>query len=64
MTLNRFEGSWQYLKAMVYVTGVMNVVSSGLFLYAGVLLMGYQKKGVWFGFGAVGVAVSCLALTY
>lgn len=51
------EGFGGTAKTMVYVTGAMNVASSGLFLYAGVLLMGYQKKGVWFGFGAVGVAV-------
>lgn len=51
------EGFGGTAKAMVYLTGAMDVASSGLFLYAGVLLMGYQKKGVWFGFGAVGIAV-------
>lgn len=44
-------------KLVVYLTATMNVASSGLFLYAGILLMGYQRKGVWVGFGAVGIAV-------
>ena len=51
------EGFGGTATAMVYVTALMNVASSGLFLYAGLLLIKYQRKGVWFGFGAVGIAV-------
>ena len=36
-------------------TGMMGIASSGLFIWAGVLLMQYQKKGVWVGFGSVGI---------
>jgi hypothetical protein len=38
-------------------TGIMGLAASGLFAWAGVLLMQYQKKGVWVGFGAVAVQV-------
>ena len=38
-------------------TGLMNIVSAGLFAWAGVLLMQYQKKGVWVGFGSIGINV-------
>ena len=38
-------------------TGALDIISSGLFIYAGVLLFQYQKKGVWMGFGAIGVSV-------
>ena len=51
------EGFGGTAKIMVYLTALMNVGSSGLFAYAGVLLMKYQRKGVWVGFGAVGIAV-------
>ena len=33
----------------------MSMASSVLFVYAGFLLWNYKKKGVWYGFGAVGV---------
>ena len=51
------EGFGGTATAMVYVTALMSLASSGLFLYAGVLLFGYKKSGVWFGFGAVGIGV-------
>ena len=51
------EGFGGTAKIMVYLTALMNVGSSGLFAYAGVLLMKYQRMGVWVGFGAVGIAV-------
>ena len=35
----------------------MGIASSGLFVYAGFLLWNYKKKGVWMGFGAVGINV-------
>ena len=38
-------------------TGLMGLAASGLFAWAGVLLMQYQRKGVWVGFGSVGVQV-------
>ena len=38
-------------------TGLMNIVSAGLFAWAGVLLMQYQRKGVWVGFGSIGINV-------
>ena len=44
--------------------GLMSLASSGLFVWAGVLLMQYQRKGVWVGFGSVGLnVVSGLVLT-
>ena len=48
------EGS---LVAVIYVTGVLGIISSGLFAYAGVLLFQYQKSGVWWGFGSLGIAL-------
>ena len=38
-------------------TGLMGLASSGLFIWAGVLLVQYQRKGVWIGFGSVGINV-------
>ena len=52
------EGFGGTAKLVVYLTALMNVASSGLFVYAGLLLMKYQRKGVWMGFGAVGIAVA------
>ena len=40
-----------------YVNPLLSAVSSGLFAYAGFLLWNYKKKGVWMGFGAVGINV-------
>ena len=40
-----------------YVSPLLGIASSGLFVYAGFLLWNYKKKGVWVGFGAVGVNV-------
>ena len=40
-----------------YVSPLIGIASSGLFVYAGFLLWNYKKKGVWMGFGAVGVNV-------
>jgi len=48
-------GNWD--GALWIVTGILDIASAGLFAYAGFLLFQYQKKGVWMGFGAVGVAV-------
>ena len=48
-------GNWD--GALWVFTGFMGVVASGLLAWAGVLLMQYQKKGVWVGFGAVAVQV-------
>mgnify|MGYP000043954987 FL=1 len=45
-------------KMVFYLTGLMSVAGSGLFVYAGLLLMKYQRKGVWIGFGSVGIAVT------
>ena len=45
------------VKGMYYFTTFMNLASAGVFAYAGVLLMQYQRKGVWFGFGAIGITV-------
>ena len=42
----------------------MGIVSAGLFAWAGVLLMQYQRKGVWIGFGSIGInLVSGLVFT-
>ena len=49
-----FEGT---IVAVIYVTGVLSIVSSGMFTYAGVLLFQYQKSGVWWGFGSLGIAL-------
>ena len=38
-----------------YVSPLLGIASSGLFVYAGFLLWNYKKKGVWMGFGAVGI---------
>ena len=51
------EGFGDTAKMVVYLTAFMNVASSGLFFYSGLLLMKYKRSGVWFGFGAVGIAV-------
>tara|TARA_B110000483_G_scaffold146509_1_gene174819 strand:+ start:298 stop:813 length:516 start_codon:yes stop_codon:yes gene_type:complete len=51
------EGLGGTITLVVYVSAFMNVASSGLFVYAGLLLMKYQRKGVWMGFAAVGIAV-------
>ena len=48
-------GDWD--GALWMVTGALDIVSAGLFAYAGVLLVKYQKKGIWMGFGAVGISV-------
>ena len=45
------------VKGMFYFVTFMNLASAGVFAYAGVLLMQYQRKGVWFGFGAIGITV-------
>ena len=48
-------GDWD---GMLWVfTGLMGIASSGLFIWAGVLLMQYKRMGVWVGFGSVGVNV-------
>ena len=60
--LMSFGDDTEYLSgtgvAVFYLTGLMSVASSGLFVWAGVLLMQYQRKGVWVGFGSVGVSVT------
>lgn len=38
-----------------YVSPLLAAVSGGLFAYAGFLLWNYKRKGVWMGFGAVGI---------
>ena len=43
--------------ALFYGLTAMSVASNGMFAYAGVLLFQYRKSGVWWGFGAVGMAV-------
>ena len=48
-------GDWD--GALWILTGLTGLASSGLFIWAGVLLMQYQRKGVWVGFGSVGVQV-------
>ena len=40
-------GNWD--GALWMFTGFMGVVASGLLAWAGVLLMQYQRKGVWIG---------------
>tara|TARA_B110001452_G_scaffold100998_1_gene83735 strand:- start:312 stop:812 length:501 start_codon:yes stop_codon:yes gene_type:complete len=45
-------------KIIFTLTGLMSVAGSGLFVYAGILLIKYQRKGVWVGFGSVGIAVT------
>ena len=49
------EGLSGGTKALFYFTAVMGLASSGIFAYAGVLLMQYKRMGVWFGFGAIGI---------
>lgn len=60
--LIEFGDDTEYLsgtgKMVFYLTGLMSVAGSGLFVYAGLLLMKYQRKGVWIGFGSVGIAVT------
>ena len=51
------EGLDGSVKAIYYVTTLMGLASSGLFAWAGVLLMQYKRAGVWWGFGAVGIIV-------
>ena len=53
--LNGVFGVGDWDGGLWIVTGMMGIVSSGLFIWAGVLLMQYQKKGVWVGFGSVGI---------
>ena len=36
---------------------MLGLAAAAIFTYAGFLLWNYKKKGVWFGFGAVGVNV-------
>lgn len=43
--------------ALYYILTFMAVASSGMFAYAGILLMQYRRSGVWWGFGSVGVGV-------
>ena len=55
-------GAWDGVLWMVL--GVLGIISSGVFGYAGVLLFQYQRSGVWWGFGAIGINVlSGLILT-
>ena len=55
-------GAWDGI--LWIVLGVMGILSSGVFAYAGVLLFQYQKSGVWWGFGAVAInVVSGLIIT-
>ena len=60
--LMSFGDDTEYLsgtgKIVFTITGLMSVAGSGLFVYAGLLLMKYQRKGVWIGFGSVGIAVT------
>ena len=51
-TWNADETSYSW---WFYVSPLLSAASAGLFAYAGFLLWGYKKKGVWIGFGAVGV---------
>ena len=51
------EGLSSGTKGLYYFTTFMSLASAGMFTYAGVLLMKYQRKGVWFGFGAIGITV-------
>ena len=53
--LNGVFGVGDWDGGLWIVTGMMGIASSGLFIWAGVLLMQYQKKGVWVGFGSVGI---------
>ena len=48
-------GDWDGTLWMV--TGALDIISAGLFAYAGVLIFQYQKKGIWIGLGAVGITV-------
>ena len=48
-------GEWD--GALWILTGLTGLASSGLFIWAGVLLLQYQRKGVWVGFGSVAVSV-------
>ena len=50
--------------ALWILTGLTGLASSGLFVWAGVLLMQYQRKGVWVGFGSVAVSVIGLSLIH
>jgi hypothetical protein len=55
-------GEWD--GALWIFMGLMGLASSGILIWAGVLLVQYQKKGVWIGFGSVAMdAVSGLVLT-
>ena len=60
--LMSFGDDTEYLSGtgvmVFYLTSLMSVASSGLFIWAGVLLMQYQRKGVWVGFGSVGISVT------
>jgi len=48
-------GAWD--GGLWIVTGVLSIISSGVFAYAGVLLFQYQKNGVWMGFASIGINV-------
>ena len=41
-----------------YLTTLMSIASSAVFVWAGVLLMQYKRKGVWVGIAAVGISVA------
>ena len=53
--LNEVFGVGDWDGGLWIVTGMLSIVSSGLFIWAGVLLIQYQRKGVWVGFGSVGI---------
>jgi len=42
----------------------LGAIANGLFIWAGVLLWQYKKKGVWVGFGSVAVSSLTLALPF
>ena len=53
-TYNADETSYSF---WFYVSPLLGLAAAAIFTYAGFLLWNYKKKGVWFGFGAVGVNV-------
>ena len=62
--LNGVLGIGEWDGGLWIFTGLMSIVSAGLFAWAGVLLMQYQRKGVWVGFGSIGInLVSGLVFT-
>ena len=40
-----------------YVSPLMSIAAGSVISYAGFLLWNYKKRGVWIGFGAVGIYV-------